>query len=566
MEQDNPFVLIKKIKFKDGTEIEFKKDDIVIFVGANNVGKSRTLKDIKENLIGTSIDNIIINEMEYTEENFNEKSMRNYFERNFVKDVYSNYNIQIGYNNSYSFNDYNFEEIQTNPKIFYKSLFTILSTENRLNLTSPISLNDINDQFKLNIMEKLEYNEDNIKKLNKFLINSFKKGIDVNDENAISTYCKVYKIGNEDEINSTINSKRRDAHENLKKMEFLHEQGDGIRSAVAILAALIVNEHSLFLIDEPEAFLHPPQARLLGNNIVELSENKQCFLATHNIDLIRGILEKNSSRVKIIKINRENNNNTIFQLDNKDIEQIAYDKNLKYTNILNGLFYSKVVLCEDESDCKFYSAILESVNENVFQNTLFCAVGGKDQFKVIISLLKSMKIDYTIIADIDLINDRDKLKQLLNSIEKNKYDEIKETYNRFLKEYERKNDSLVKKQSVIKQEINKLFTEDEYMSDETAKKIKNELKNINTLKLLKAGGKAILPQGSCVLDFDEIEKFLNQNNIFILECGEVERFIPEIDLHGNAWVEGVFNKYKDINNAVYDEAKKFIKKVFTITD
>ena len=151
-------------------------------------------------------------------------------------------------------------------------------------------------------------------------------------------------------------------------------------------------------------------------------------------------------------------------------------------------------------------------------------------------------------------------------MKKNKYDEIKETYNRFLKEYERKNDSLVKKQSVIKQEINKLFTEDEYMSDETAKKIKNELKNINTLKLLKAGGKAILPQGSCVLDFDEIEKFLNQNNIFILECGEVERFIPEIDLHGNAWVEGVFNKYKDINNAVYDEAKKFIKKVFTITD
>ena len=222
MEQDNPFVLIKKIKFKDGTEIEFKKDDIVIFVGANNVGKSRTLKDIKENLIGTSIDNIIINEIEYTEENFNEKSMRNYFERNFAKDVYSNYNIQIGYNNSYSFNDYNFEEIQTNPKIFYKILFTILSTENRLNLTSPIFLNDIRDRFKLNIMEKLEYNEDNIKKLNKFLINSFKKG----------------------EINSTINSKRRDAHENLKKMEFLHEQGDGIRSAVAILAALIVNEHS----------------------------------------------------------------------------------------------------------------------------------------------------------------------------------------------------------------------------------------------------------------------------------------------------------------------------------
>ncbi len=42
-------------------------------------------------------------------------------------------------------------------------------------------------------------------------------------------------------------------------MEDLHNQGDGIRNAVAVLASLIVNEHS-FLIDEPET-LHPPQGK-----------------------------------------------------------------------------------------------------------------------------------------------------------------------------------------------------------------------------------------------------------------------------------------------------------------
>ena len=563
MKYENPSVTLKKIKFNNGKEIELNEDDIVIFVGANNVGKSRSLRDIKEDLIESNRDKIVIKEIEYSEEKLNRESIKKYFERNYTKEQHSNYNLQIDHD-TYSFNEYNFQENQMNFRIFYKALFTMLSTENRLNITAPIQLNIINDRFSLNIMQNLETDESKIKKLNNFLEKGFKKAIDIDQEMIIGTFSKTYKIGNKNEIDKTINSTRRDALQELKKLEELHEQGDGIRSAIAILAALIVNEHSLFLIDEPEAFLHPPQARLLGNNIVELSENKQCFLATHNIDLIRGILEKNSARVKIVKINRKNNDNEIFLLNNKDIKKIANDRNLKYTNILNGLFYSKVVLCENESDCKFYSAILESINENVYQNTLFCAVGGKDQFKVMVSLLKSLKVDYIIIADIDLINDKDKLKQLINSIEENKYNEIKDIHNSFLSEFQTKSDSLVKKQSIIKQEIDKLYTDDEYMTDETAKRIKEVIKNINSLKLLKTGGKAILPQGSCISYFNEIVSFLKQNNVYILECGEIERFIPEIDLHGNAWVEEVFNKYNNIDDNIYDSAKKFIKTAFNI--
>lgn len=566
MEHNNPLVTIKKIRFKDGTEIELEKDDIVIFVGANNVGKSRTLKDIKDDLIETSRNKIIINEIEYEEENFNKDSIKNYFENNIYKDEYSNYNLQIEHNNIYNFSEYNFEEIEHNSRMFYKVLFTILSTENRLNITSPILYNNVNDRFSLNIMENLESSEEKIKKLNKFLISNFEKAIDVDQEMIAGTYSKMYKIGDENEINATINSTRRIANNKLKSMKYLHEQGDGIRSAVAILASLIVNEHSIFLIDEPEAFLHPPQARLLGSNIVDLSKGKQCFLSTHNIDLIRGILERKSSRVKIVKINRKDNSNEIFKLNSSDIEKIANDRNLKYTNILNGLFYSKVVLCENESDCKFYSTILESLNNKIYQSTLFCAVGGKDQFKVIIPLLKRLKIEYVVIADIDLINDRNKLKQLLNSINKDQYNEIADIHRNFLNEYEEKTDSLIKKQVDIKNEINNLFTEDKYITDEIANKIKSLLKNINSLKLLKNSGKSVLPQGNCVINFNKIEEFLNNNNIFILECGEIERFIPEIDLHGNAWVEEVFKEYPDINNSIYDSAKKFIKMVFNIKD
>ena len=37
---------ISKILFNSGLEITLQKDDIVVFVGPNNVGKSQTLKDL----------------------------------------------------------------------------------------------------------------------------------------------------------------------------------------------------------------------------------------------------------------------------------------------------------------------------------------------------------------------------------------------------------------------------------------------------------------------------------------------------------------------------------------
>lgn len=143
----------------------------------------------------------------------------------------------------------------------------------------------------------------------------------------------------------------------------------------------MVAEHSLFIIDEPEAFLHPPQAKMIGNDVVAMSEGKQCFIATHNIDFIKGVIEANSSRVKIIKIDRVGDKGSFNLISNESIAEIASDKNLKYTNILDGLFYDEIVLCEDETDCKFYSAILESINLAKYQRSLFCAVGGKDQMK-----------------------------------------------------------------------------------------------------------------------------------------------------------------------------------------
>lgn len=559
----NPSVVIKKIKFNDNTEIELSNDDIVVFVGANNVGKSRALKDIKNDILESSSKKVIVDEIEYQDTNFEEINMMNYFKNNFELGP-NGYDIAVDVNYTYNYNEHNFQNVKSGDKHFYKVLFSFLSTESRLNMTAPISYSFIKDKLSFGIMRKLERDKKSITKLNDILFSCFGKKIDISEGLWQGAVSKLYKFGTKDEIDKSVSADTREARCLLEVLENLDDQGDGIRSAVAILASLITTTHSLYLIDEPETFLHPPQARILGRNIVDLSQNKQCFISTHNIDLLRGMLEKDYARIKIIKINRTDNVNEFHVLDNDSIKVISNDKNLKYSNILNGLFYNTVVLCENESDCKFYSALLEKIDSDCYQNTLFCAVGGKDQFKIIIPLLNKLKINFLVIADLDLINNRDKLKDLINSIEDNKYNQISSIHNDFLNMFESGVDNQVKKQSVIKEEILSFITDAPYMFDETASKIRQVLKNISHLKLLKNCGKSCLPAGECVQKYNQIIYFLNESNIFVVECGEIERFITEIDGHGSLWVEEVFKKYPTLDEPEYSNAKEFIKKVFRI--
>lgn len=484
-EQNNnsPSIVVNEIEFNDGTSIKFKSDDIVLLVGANNVGKSRILKDLKDDLNDSDHEKVVIREVKYKLSNFSNEQLKKYFEENISKETSGNYIFFMDESNSYCFSSCDFES-NMGEKYFYKVLFSFLSTESRLSITRPIKFNSIVDNRSLNIMKGLESNSETIDILNEVLNSGFGKAIEIYEEYLDGNIEKKYKIGNSREVIEAIGLAKRENSKLMAKMEDLHSQGDGIRSAVAILSSLIVNKHSLFLIDEPETFLHPPQARTLGKRIVELSKNKQCFISTHSIDFIKGILEEDPSRVKIIKIDRKENSNKFSLVDNESVTEIANDKNLRYTSILDGLFYDKLVLCENESDCKFYSAILENTNLTVYQNTLFCAVGGKDQFKKVAPLLNKLNIQYVIIADIDLINNKHNLQQLLNSLEDGCYARIEQAHTKFIEEFEKGTNSQVKTQQDIKREINTLFDGEKYISVKTVNRIKSVLKNISSFTLL----------------------------------------------------------------------------------
>lgn len=563
-----PSISIKSIKFKNQKQITFNEDDVILLVGANNSGKSRTLKDIRDKILNNNKPLVLVDDIEFTENNFSAEYLISYIKENLKKNSMGYYVFRSDENCEYNYGSDSFNQMRDGSffykKDLYKLFYTFLSTENRLNLTKPIQLMNFQDSQAIRVLNKLRTDQEMITKLNSFLNNTFKKAIEIDDRNIDPQSQISYIIGDFEKIENLVNCKRRDFYNQKDEYEVLHEQGDGIRSAVAILASLIVNRNQLYLIDEPETFLHPPQARQLGRDIGELSRGKQSFISTHNIDFIRGILESDSQRVKIIKIDRIGNDNEYNCLDNESVKDIAKDKNLKYSNLLNGLFYERVILCEDESDCKFYSTILEAINTEVYQSTLFCAVGGKGQFKRIITLLKELHINWYIIADIDLINNSKTVEGILNSIKQDNFEEIKDSHKDFLYLFQESVDSQIKKQSDIRKNINDILKEvqkDKYMSDDTANRIKGLLKNTNSFHLLKTSGVHAITSPECYKNYVTVNKYLRKNHIFLLECGEIERLIKTIPNHGIKWVDNVLETYPDIEDEIYKEAKSFMQEI-----
>ena len=55
----------------------------------------------------------------------------------------------------------------------------------------------------------------------------------------------------------------------MSTFQRLDEQGDGFRSFVGVVLSILMCKDRLILLDEPEAFLHPAQAKILGEWIGE---------------------------------------------------------------------------------------------------------------------------------------------------------------------------------------------------------------------------------------------------------------------------------------------------------
>lgn len=546
---------ISQVTFNNGESIEIKQNDIVVLVGPNNAGKSQSLQDIYALSSNGKQPSIVIKNIKIQK---SDVPIPEFLEHLAVKsdnqDTYgileSNVSVAKMFLQQYSSSEY-FEH--------YRNLFVAnLGTTNRLNICNPPQ--SVNRRApKRHPIHFAAFHKEYRKWLSKNFKQAFGEEITPYILNGASIPLCVGPIISLDNIYEDEQERQEAYADVLATYKQVQNQGDGIKSFTGILLYLMLDYYCVFLIDEPESFLHPPQARIMGQIIGEtLTTQQQAFISTHSEEFIKGLLEACPERVKIVRITREEDTNYLSILDNEKIKLVWNDPLLKYSNILSSLFHKTVVLCESESDCKMYSIIdghLKRIN-NQYSETLFIHCGGKHHVAKIVTALKALNIEIKVICDIDVMDNKTIFKSITDAlgIEWSKIEQFYTvtTNNLSLKE--------PIKRSVAKETITNILgqSENENLSNDEVQKILRALKPTSKWAQIKLGGIQTLPSGDSSSAFTNMNLILKSYGFYIVPVGELERFITEVGGHGSEWVNQVLQKYPDLNNTVYHKIKDFL--------
>ncbi len=550
---DKPKLVIDKIKFNDENEIKFGPSDIVVFVGPNNAGKSQVLKDINAvianndvtRVIAKTIDLIRLGDPAYFEEHLVEKNGSFYFE-NIGFDTKSFF--RLNWNNQV----YHF---------FQRYLLKFLSTEERLKASDPVDSYDVVNRMPQNPIQELYTNDAKEFEICDLFKSAFGQDIIVNRGGgtriAIHVGQKPLLEPNEDRVSKSYLEK-------LQKIPQVQKQGDGIRSFLGILLNVFVNPHPLILIDEPEAFLHPPQARLLGKILASKLHDCQIFISSHSGDFIKGLLDSGNSNVKIIHIDRDmaTNINHMKLLDNDGISQIWRDPLLRYSNILDGLFHSKVVICESDSDCRFYQALMNACySDDGVSDILFVHCGGKQRLKVVVDALRALDVKTMVVADIDVLNDKDVFKSIVESfcVDWNSIEGKWKSIDNFARQL-----VAPKNKKEVKEKIDNFFESisETTLSHGVSEKIEEIVKFSSGWSSIKKVGKRAFT-GGVYTDYITIEDECKSRGLLIVPVGELEHFYKPFEaLHGPEWTNKVLERVDLLNDDELHDAREFVKSIF----
>ena len=549
---------ISRLEFNTGESLDVKQNDIVVFVGPNNSGKSQSLKDIYT-LSLKKISTIVVSDIEINKSKESLLPLLQSLSSGNDQGSCTNYSV-LGHVISYWKESSDSSFLNNSYYGEFRDLFVAnLDTAARLKIcTPPNSINrDASKQH------PIHYAAFDIK-YRKWLSDNFKKafGIEVTPNIQYGATIPLC-IGEPVKLNQEYDDEqqRLEAYAAiLDTYKQVQNQGDGIKSFTGILLYLMLDYFRTYLIDEPELFLHPPQARIMGQIIGQtLTNDQQAFISTHSEEIIKGLLEACPQRIKIVRITRKEDTNAFSILSNEKFDEVWNDPLLKYSNIMSSLFYKVVVLCESDSDCKMYSIVENFIKqtEGKYSEVLFIHCGGKHRIAKISTSMRALNIDIRLILDIDVLNDETIFRNIVKAYGID-WTSLQSDYNIIVSNLHSPKEKINRNDA--KTTINRVLdaSENQELSNLEIKDIRSTISTISKWDALKSYGILAIPAGDARVAFKQLEQILRKNGIYIVPVGELEGFVKEVGGHGPDWVNKVLERYPDLSTEVYVQIKQFI--------
>ena len=553
-----PNIYVQALTFNDGTTLPVNKNDIVVFVGPNNVGKSQTLKDIQKKAEG-DVKTVLLQDASFQMDS--SFPIRDWLSSKFITHTEHN-GTQTYRGLDFTITSYVLASFPSlsRPGYLSNALIRLLRTEDRLSIADSQPNIDLNETPKHPI-HLLQKNDDLRQKISDCFEKAFSIPVFPFTLNGKTTpmIMGVYPILSGSYPNEL--ARMAATCKLLSTYPHLDQQGDGMRSFVGLMLYLIIDHYNTFLIDEPESFLHPPQARLMGEIVGDLLSNEQqAFVSTHSIHFIQGLLEKCPERVKVVRITRTGNTNAFSILDKSRLLELNKDPFLKYSNLLEGLFYKNVVLCEADADCMFYSMVngAPDMKGPKAADTLFIHCGGKHRMASVASDLRTLHVDFRVVPDFDIFNDRNTLKKLVEACG-GSWGEIDSDYANLSNSIRKRAENDMLGKDLITR-ISSIVAPDVPVSKNKKKEIRELLDGVKSEwdRLKETGINGVSP-GEPRKACDALLERMKTFGIHVVPCGELEMFVPSCDEHGPPWIQNVLDTYPDFSTPVFARAKDFVR-------
>lgn len=347
----------------------------------------------------------------------------------------------------------------------------------------------------------------------------------------------------------------------LAELQPLEDQGDGVKSFLGLTMQVVAGTHQVLLIDEPEAFLHPPQARLLGRQLAERASDQQVFIATHSADIVRGALES-STPVTIVRLRRNGATNDAAVLDDDAIKTLWNDPLLRYSEVLSGLFHDAVVVCEADSDCRYFAAVRDHLapdggTTGRRPELLFTHCGGKGRLPVVIRALRAVKVPVIAVADFDVLREASLLQSICTE-SGGEWADLRTNHN-ILSSALQGGARIPSRTAIQEALVNRLSEAEEILTRKDLDDLRATLRVENGWDRVKSAGMAAVPQGAPTDAARALVDSLAALGLLIVPIGELERFEPSVPGHGPTWVNEVLARNLHINAS--REASEFVRDI-----
>ncbi|MDW5595287.1 AAA family ATPase [Conexibacter stalactiti] len=531
------------ITFSGTSERIATATDVVVLVGPNNAGKSRALREIAAHIADDNPEAVVTSLA--TEKSGAAEELREWIVQRTVSSATVGYRTTADGHGVWvedACNGWTAEPATVSR--LARALVLLADAETRLQLANSVPSVDVRSLLPLEPLQRLLRDHTTETRLSAAVERAFALPVHVNRAGGSQLHLHLGAPEAEPRLDSV------EYLSALDELPLVPEQGDGMRSFIGLLLTIVTSSHPLILVDEPEAFLHPPQARELGRQLAT-PEEQQLIVATHSVDVLLGLLDRARS-VTVIRLTRNGDRNRASVLDGQRVAALWRDPVLRYSRLLDGLFHRGVIVCEAEGDVRLYNATLDARLERrgeAAADVLFTSSGGKHKLAAAVAALRPLGVPVAVVTDLDMLRAEQPLRGLV--------DGLGGDWARFESDARRLR-ALVAEMETVSPTVDSIRPQllQTLGADGTARVTEEQSRRIREITKVRdgwriareGGGIAALPHGDANGIARRLIAALAEIGLFVVDVGALEGWAPDLGGHGPRFVDRALEEKRHVTH------------------